>query len=288
MSRKSKRNQPAAASPQPQVEPEPRRMSRRNVFIAAVVALLVAFVAATLFYRSEKTQSAQVAATKSQAALASEQSPKFGNPAAKVHIVEFLDPACGTCRDFHPIVRQMVEDNPGRIRVTVRYAPFHPNSDYVVKVIEAARMQGKWQQALEALFAEEAATTLDGDSGDAPHGRAPDATLVERVEESEGSLELLLEVPHDLWCMRGHFDGFPVVPGVVQLQWVLDWAGRWRGAEVGARGLEALKFKQLLVGGARFRLRLERTADEAKLRFRLWNEAGDFSSGRVILAATRP
>ena len=161
MSRKSKRNQPAAASPQPQVEPEARRMSRRNAFIAAVVALLVAFMAATLFYRSEKTQSAQVAATKSQPALVSEQSPKFGNPAAKVHIVEFLDPACGTCASFFPEVKKLMSANPDRIRLSIRHVPFHNGSDLVVRILEAARNQDKYLPALEVLYASQGRWVLN-------------------------------------------------------------------------------------------------------------------------------
>jgi protein-disulfide isomerase len=37
--------------------------------------------------------------------------------------------------------------------VSVRYAPFHRNSDYVVKALEATRKQGKYWEALEALLA---------------------------------------------------------------------------------------------------------------------------------------
>lgn len=43
--------------------------------------------------------------------------------------------------------------NPGKIRLSVRYAPLHKGSEDVVKVLEATRKQGKYWQALEALFA---------------------------------------------------------------------------------------------------------------------------------------
>ncbi len=77
---------------------------------------------------------------------------KFGNADAPVHIVEFFDPACGTCREFYPLVKNLMAAHPGKIRLTMRYAPFHPGSDQVVKVMEAARKQGQFQQTLEALF----------------------------------------------------------------------------------------------------------------------------------------
>ncbi len=130
--------------------------------------------------------------------------------------------------------------------------------------------QGKTTvQSLDLLFAESSLT----------HS----ARVVERAQAGEREFELELEVPDDLCFLRGHFDGFPVVPGVVQLQWVIEWAAEWLGEKPHVHSVEALKFKQLLVGGMRFRLRLERTNDNRKLRFKLWNERGEFSSGRLLL-----
>jgi protein-disulfide isomerase len=153
MSRKSKRNLPDAPAPQTHAAPHSSPTRRRNVFIAVAVALLLAFGAATLFYKSEKTQSAQLAAAKNQPALASEQAPAFGNPAAKVHIVEFFDPACETCALFFPQVKQMLAAHPDRIRLSVRHVPFHQGSDQVVRILEASRAQGKYLPTLEALYA---------------------------------------------------------------------------------------------------------------------------------------
>jgi protein-disulfide isomerase len=126
-------------------------MKRRSLFIAAAVALLAAFVVGALVYQSQKADLEQARAR--EALLVRAHAPTEGSRGAKVHIVEFLDPACDTCRAFYPFVHRIMAEHPGKIRLTVRYAPFHPNSDYVVKVIEAARKQGKWREALEALFA---------------------------------------------------------------------------------------------------------------------------------------
>ncbi len=155
MSRKSKRNQPNPLGPQPRTQAAPRAggTSRRNVFIVAVAVLLLAFVLAALFYKSEKAQSAQLAAAKNQPALSSEQSPAFGNPAARVHIVEFFDPACETCASFFPHVKKLLSANPDRLRLSVRHVPFHTGSDQVVKILEAARAQDKYLPTLEALYA---------------------------------------------------------------------------------------------------------------------------------------
>jgi protein-disulfide isomerase len=134
-------------------------MKQKTLFIAAIVLLAVAFGAATLFYRSQKTEQATQAAAQNRDALIRFHSPTMGDANAVVHIVEFLDPACETCAAFYPLVKDVMAANPGKIRLSVRYAPFHQGSDDVVKVLEATRKQGKYWQALEALLASQPSWT---------------------------------------------------------------------------------------------------------------------------------
>ena len=129
------------------------RISRSSLAAAAVGVLVIAVVAATFLYESDDTQSLQAEAVARQAALASEHSPTLGDPGAKVHIVEFLDPACGTCALFFPMVKQWMAELPGEIRLSVRHIAFHSGSDYAVKILEASRKQDKYWQTLEALLA---------------------------------------------------------------------------------------------------------------------------------------
>jgi len=131
-------------------------MKQKTLFIIAVVSLLFAFIGGTLLYTAQKeNQPAQLPDTQ-RAALVRMHSPTLGNADAPVVIVEFLDPACETCRAFYPLVKQMMAANPGRIRLVLRYAPFHDGSDKVVAVLEAARKQGKFWPALEAVLAAQA------------------------------------------------------------------------------------------------------------------------------------
>jgi len=139
----------------PPAPPNPARgaVSRTSLFIAAAVALLVAFVAGTLVYKGEKDKSAQQAAERGRAQLASGHSPLLGKADALVHIVEFLDPACETCALFYPHVKKLMADNPGRIKLSIRHVPFHQGSEHVVRMLESARAQDKYWEALEAVFA---------------------------------------------------------------------------------------------------------------------------------------
>lgn len=131
-------------------------MKRKTLFIVALVGLLSAFILGTLFYTAQKEEPSTPSLALDSSALMRMHSPTLGKQNAPVVIVEFLDPACETCRDFYPLVKQMMAANPDRIRLVLRYAPFHNGSDKVVAVLEAARKQGKFWPALEALLATQA------------------------------------------------------------------------------------------------------------------------------------
>ena len=86
-------------------------------------------------------------------ALERENVPTKGGKNAKVTIVEFFDPACGTCSQFYPLVNNLVKKYQGKVKVEMRYAPLHQGSEDVVKMLEAAHMQGQFWPAAELLFA---------------------------------------------------------------------------------------------------------------------------------------
>ena len=92
----------------------------------------------------------------SRTALASEHSPTLGDASAKVHVVEFLDPACETCAQFYPLVKTLVADHPGQVRVSLRHVAFHEGSEYVVRLLEASRKQDRYWPTLEAVLASQA------------------------------------------------------------------------------------------------------------------------------------
>jgi protein-disulfide isomerase len=127
-------------------------LKQKTIFVGAAAFLLAAFVIGALMYNTQKTEQATKTVTQNQAVLVRFHSPTLGSAQAKVHIVEFLDPACETCAAFYPFVKRMMAANPDKIRLSVRYAPFHQGSDQVVAALEAARKQGKYWEALEALL----------------------------------------------------------------------------------------------------------------------------------------
>ncbi len=128
-------------------------MNKKWWVITTAAATAVVFVVGAMVFKDRSAQqTAQLAQTNSEA-LVRPHSPVYGNPGAKVTIVEFFDPACETCRAFYPIVKRMIQANFGQVRLVVRYAPLHDGSDQAIAILEAAGKQGKYWEAVERTLA---------------------------------------------------------------------------------------------------------------------------------------
>lgn len=89
---------------------------------------------------------------KSNSTLVPTYAPTMGPPDAPVTIVEFLDPECEACSAMNPIVKKIMKEYDGKIRLVVRYMPFHQNSKFAANILEGARIEGKYWEALNIMF----------------------------------------------------------------------------------------------------------------------------------------
>jgi protein-disulfide isomerase len=134
-------------------------MNQKALFIGAAVALVVVFVGGAMVFNSSGANGTISEAT--MGTLDRAHAPSLGPADAPVVIVEFLDPACETCAIFYPAVKDMMAANPGKIRLVLRWAPFHDGSRDVVALLEAARKQDKFWPALETLLASQPVWTVN-------------------------------------------------------------------------------------------------------------------------------
>jgi predicted hotdog family 3-hydroxylacyl-ACP dehydratase/3-hydroxymyristoyl/3-hydroxydecanoyl-(acyl carrier protein) dehydratase len=106
---------------------------------------------------------------------------------------------------------------------------------------------------------------------------------IETVERDAAALRVEARVPADLAFFEGHFPGSPVLPGFVQLQWVAELARQRLDVDPLWTRIEALKFREPLLPGDAFSLRVdvERTDGEVGLRFALRRAARPISEGRL-------
>jgi protein-disulfide isomerase len=122
------------------------------IIAISVVVLGVGFLVASKMYQASETKKLEFVAKENFRKFVPDYAPTLGTSTPEIYLVEFLDPECESCREFYPMVKMIMEENPGKIQLVIRYAPFHGNSKFAIKIIEAARKQGKFWQALEVLF----------------------------------------------------------------------------------------------------------------------------------------
>jgi protein-disulfide isomerase len=148
LSRKSKRNRPQEPLTDSNAS-APSRLDQKKAIGLGLLALVLV-VLGLFAWQRDRAPSTPISES---AALASEHSPMLGEATARVHVVEFLDPACETCAAFFPIVKQLMAEHPGRIRLSTRHVALHEGSEMPIRVLEASRAQDKYWETLETLFA---------------------------------------------------------------------------------------------------------------------------------------
>jgi protein-disulfide isomerase len=132
------------------------RMTKEIKILGAIAAIvLIGAVVGVVYYRSaqnapKSTNTASTAAPAGQ--LVRADSASMGPADAKVTLVEFYDPECESCADFHPAMKKIMKDYDGKVRLVARYLTLHRNSTTAASFIEAAAEQGKYWQAQELLF----------------------------------------------------------------------------------------------------------------------------------------
>lgn len=127
-------------------------MTRRTVVLLSSLAAVAIFILSATFYSKPAPDFAQNVDSNGENVLFRSHSPILGPVSAKVTITEFFDPLCETCREFFPLVKEIIADHQGNVRVVLRYATFHAGAEEAVRILEAARRQDKFENVYSALM----------------------------------------------------------------------------------------------------------------------------------------
>lgn len=117
-----------------------------------VLTLLTIFLISIKLYRDQEKQNLSFLQNTDFTTFVKDHSPRLGDPKAPIYVVEFFDPECESCKEFHPYVKMLVREFEGKVQLVVRYAPFHQNSLTAVKILEASRKQNKFWEVLDILY----------------------------------------------------------------------------------------------------------------------------------------
>ncbi|MCO4793375.1 MAG: thioredoxin domain-containing protein [Bacteriovoracaceae bacterium] len=126
--------------------------NKKVLFAGAAVVLVVIFALAANFYKNYESERIGFLAQENASVFIRDHSPQYGNKDARVYLIEFLDPECESCRLFYPQVKSLLKEFGDKVKLVVRYAPFHRNSKIAIRALDGAKNQGKYWEALELLF----------------------------------------------------------------------------------------------------------------------------------------
>jgi protein-disulfide isomerase len=126
--------------------------NKKIIFTVSSLLMIVLFVAGGSFYKSYQSKQVGLLALENKELFIRDHSPQFGNKDAKVHLIEFVDPECESCRAFYPVVKNLLKKYDGKVQLILRFVPFHTNSKKAIRVLLAAKEQGKFWETLNVLF----------------------------------------------------------------------------------------------------------------------------------------
>lgn len=87
------------------------------------------------------------------------------------------------------------------------------------------------------------------------------------TQQSASEFSVTLELQPQDPCFAGHFDGLPVLAGVIQLGWVIGYAERLLGLHFEFLGLVSNKFLQLVRPPVTLQLTVQYQRDQGRLKF---------------------
>ncbi|MGH7796400.1 MAG: AMP-binding protein [Candidatus Binatia bacterium] len=102
------------------------------------------------------------------------------------------------------------------------------------------------------------------------------------VEKNSHEAIFELIAPRDLLYFDGHFPGRPILPGVVQIAWVIECGRQCFDLPPLFRGIQALKFHRVIPPETPMRLEIVHDRAKSFLSFRITSELGRHATGRIL------
>jgi 3-hydroxymyristoyl/3-hydroxydecanoyl-(acyl carrier protein) dehydratase len=104
--------------------------------------------------------------------------------------------------------------------------------------------------------------------------------LTDNIDESQITLQLL--IPKDLDYFNGHFPSAPILAGVVQLHWAVEYAKQYFSLiALDVKNIEVLKFQVVIIPGQELNLTLTQKSSN-KVLFSYASDKGQHASGRIV------
>ncbi|MDY0180710.1 thioredoxin domain-containing protein [Aliarcobacter skirrowii] len=127
-------------------------MQNKKLVLSTLVAVIAFFVGFSFFYKNDSKSTQNIAVENINELLVRDYSYKMGDNSKNISVVEFLDPECESCAIYSTVVKKLYKEYYGDIQIVVKYLDNHKNSRFTIQILEAARVQGKYEEVLDMMF----------------------------------------------------------------------------------------------------------------------------------------
>jgi 3-hydroxymyristoyl/3-hydroxydecanoyl-(acyl carrier protein) dehydratase len=107
--------------------------------------------------------------------------------------------------------------------------------------------------------------------------------IIDAVHRIDRGVELDLTLPTELFYFRGHFPGRPILPGVVQIDWAIQFADQYLGTNIGSAQKYNVKFRAIIEPSKPLTMVLVHDQDSHRLNFEFRGDKTLLSSGTIYI-----
>lgn len=100
-------------------------------------------------------------------------------------------------------------------------------------------------------------------------------------QAQDNSVELVLDMLKSLDCFNGHFEDFPVVPGVALIEWAMQTAKKYLVKDHHFVGMSQIKFQKFIKPNQIVRLKLDFNPTTMNLKYQYYSADTIYSSGTL-------
>lgn len=127
-------------------------MQNKKLVLSTLVAVIAFFVGFSFFYKNDSKSTQNIAVENINELLVRDYSYKMGDNSKNISVVEFLDPECESCAIYSTVVKRLYKEYYDDIQIVIKYLDNHKNSRFTIQILEAARIQGKYEEVLDMMF----------------------------------------------------------------------------------------------------------------------------------------
>ena len=106
--------------------------------------------------------------------------------------------------------------------------------------------------------------------------------VIKSVEQTGNQVILHLFLPANILYFNGHFPDYPILPGVIQVHWAIEFSQEYLQILLQFKRLEVVKFHKLILPDTLIQLKLEHSILKHKTTFSYNNDKTIYSSGRIV------